>query len=407
MTSVQTTKKTALTWPWQDAFDAAGFFIGGDLYDVAGHTGEGKSRIMMRLVRHFVSADKAAGLYFGTEMTADELLIRLFIEQDGRGLSENWLKAEAWHLLPDGTEQALAHFKVRWQQSGAGKRLVFHDEVCPSLTTVEKMMYAYKGRARFIVLDHIGQFVFPGRGLAHEREKEAVSRLKQVARDCDMVVFAVVQQKGVEAHNSRAESLRGSAAWSHAASGIIEAKKPVYLLDASQRAAFLSAVERGDLDADAAKDGERLNLRIIKSRDTKGKGKTLCYAWEGNSLVPCTSLHLAAAEQRRQEFLSTLAVPTIPAVDRELAAQAAAEREARRKERVREQAQAWQRRNAGDVVPGDVDDVEVLRLKVKQAQADAKRSVAEATKAAESRARTEVFAAMKRVHRKGAAGTGA
>lgn len=397
-----------MTWPWEDAFEAAGFFVGGDLYDVVGHTGEGKSRIMMRLVRHFVSTDKAYGVYFGTELSADELLIRLFIEHDGQGLKENWVKAEAWELLPPGTEQALAQFRAMWKQSGSGKRLLFHDEVCPSLDTVEAIMRKHKGVAHFIVLDHIGQFVYPGKGPSHEREKEAVSRLKQVARECDMVVFGVVQQKGVEAHNTRTESLRGSAAWAHAASAIIEAVKPLYQLDAAQKADFLAAVQRGDCDADAVKDGERLNLRIIKSRDTKAKGTTLRYAWEGNSLVPCTTEHTRASEARRDALLLSITSKAREgsAFDREVAAQAAAERAVKRKDKLLKDSEDWKRRNSGATVPGDIDDVEGLRLKVKHAQADAKRSLAEATKAAQVAARAAILAEAKRERASGRVGAG-
>lgn len=359
-------RKTSLTWPWPVAQQALGYFVGGDMYDITGGTGSNKSRVAMKLAQHWLKVDKAAGLYWGTELPGKSLIMRMFLEHTGIDVSENLLKTERWDEMPEGTEAAWAHYQDRWEKSGAARRLQFLDDVCPKFDDSIAIIESMKGKIQFVVFDHTGQFLFPGRGAGHEKEKAGVALFKQTLIDCDIVGIPVIQQKGVEAHALRSESMRGSAAWGHAATGIIEVRQPIFQLDKGQQVAFMDAVRRGECDADAVLDRARLNINAMKSRDMKnGKGTTLKFAWDGLDLVDVEPEHLEAADERRDALMARIGAPRSVGivVDPTEKAQAAAEREARRKDKDRKDAMSFRRRIGGSDMIDDLGAAESEKAK--------------------------------------------
>lgn len=197
----------AIAFPHPPVHALVGRIAPGRLVFVAANTGQGKTTFLLDHLDRWAMAGVVLD-YLGTEQEPYELRTKWAALRCGvpAGVAVNG----EWDLHPEGEEwqmrmgPALGELETRF-----GRQVLFHPEKFVTLPLIERACAdAYRRGAQLLVIDHVDRIDVGVHEAQYAATLQLIRRLKELARDCNLVLVAASQMNRKSREGDRLAAYR-------------------------------------------------------------------------------------------------------------------------------------------------------------------------------------------------------
>ncbi len=277
---------TAIRFPYPSVHRIVGRVAPGRLVFVMANTGQGKTTFMLDLLDRWADAGMSVD-YLGTEQEPDELRTKwacLRVDVPAHvAINLEWDEYREGDAWQDAVGVELERIDTAY-----GERILFHPD---KFITLEKIERAAKDAERrgsqVLIVDHIDRVETGAQDNEYLALKRIIRRLKELARDCGlvMIVASQVNRKGREGDRlavyrpPQLHHMQGGSAKEHEADVVLGLWRPIRMKKPDETADDykyqLAAASRGDIEPREVTEPNTMAIVCLKHR-TSGKDGERC-----------------------------------------------------------------------------------------------------------------------------------